>query len=74
MITISIKDKRKSIREEDMAYIGEQEKRGEERRSWYGGVALLLPGKPPRRWLLLLGDLRAVGGGREQSSHCCWVP
>ena len=26
LITISIKDKRKSIREEDMAYLGEQEK------------------------------------------------
>ena len=51
-----------------------KQEKGEEGRSWYGGVALLLPGKPPRRWLLLLGDSRFAGGGREQGSHCCWVP
>ena len=31
LITISIIDKRKSIKEEDIAYLGEQEKKGEER-------------------------------------------
>ena len=42
-----------------------KQEKGEEGRSWYGGVALLLLGKPPRRWLPLLGDSRAAGGRKR---------
>ena len=42
-----------------------KQEKGEEGRSWYGGVVLLLPGKPPRRWLPLLGDSRAAGGRKR---------
>ena len=42
-----------------------KQEKGEEGRSWYGGVIQLLPGKPPRRWLPLLGDSRAAGGRKR---------
>ena len=45
-----------------------KQEKGKEGRSWYGGFGLLLPGKPPRRWLPLLGDSRCCRGEEENKA------